>query len=103
VLRPALSYLRWVGASYVGLGIGIVLGSAIQGAGATLRALVLDTLVIAGFQLPASILFVLSEGATYVGVWRIVALTYVLLAVVYVVSYQRGRFLEATTTPAPAE
>jgi putative MATE family efflux protein len=103
VLRPALSYLRWVGASYVGLGIGIVLGSAIQGAGATLRALVLDTLVIVGFQLPASILFVLSEGATYVGVWRIVALTYVLFAVVYVVSYQRGRFMEAATAPAPAQ
>jgi Na+-driven multidrug efflux pump len=102
VLRPALSYLKWVGASYVGLGIGIVLGSAIQGSGATLRALVLDTLVIAGFQLPTSILFVLSKNATYVGVWQIVALTYVLLAVVYVVSYQRGRFMEDATPTAAA-
>jgi Na+-driven multidrug efflux pump len=101
VLRPALSYFKWVGASYVGLGIGIVLGSAIQGAGATLRALVLDTLVIAGFQLPMSILFVLSTGATYVGVWRIVGLTYFLFALVYVVSYRRGRFLESAMT-APA-
>jgi Na+-driven multidrug efflux pump len=102
VLRPALSYLKWVGPSYVGLGIGIVLGSAIQGAGATLRALVLDTLVIVGFQLPASILFVLSDAATYVGVWRIVALTYCLLAVVYVVSYRRGRFMEKAAVPAAA-
>jgi putative MATE family efflux protein len=104
VLRPALSYLTWVGASYVGLGIGIVLGSAIQGAGATLRALLLDTLVIFGFQLPMSILFVLSNGATYVGLWRIVALTYVLFALVYVVSYWRGRFLDgalASATPTP--
>lgn len=93
VLRPALSYFRWVGASYIGLGIGIVLGSAIQGAGATLRALILDTLVIVGFQLPTSVLFVLSKSATYVGVWRIVALTYFLFALVYVVSYRRGRFL----------
>jgi putative MATE family efflux protein len=103
VLAPALSYFKWVGASYVGLGVGIVLGSAIQGAGATLRALVLDTLVIAGFQLPASILFVLSDGATYVGVWRIVALTYFLFALVYVISYRRGRFLEsANPVPTPA-
>ena len=94
VLRPALSYLKWVGASYVGLGIGIVLGSAIQGAGATLRALVLDTLVIAGFQLPTSVLFVLSNNPTYTGVWKIVALTYCLFALVYLVSYQRGRFLK---------
>jgi putative MATE family efflux protein len=103
VLRPALSYLKWVGMSYVGLGIGIVLGSAIQGAGATLRALFLDTLVIAGFQLPASIAFVLSSGATYVGVWRIVALTYLLFAVVYIVSYRRGRFLDGPSAPAPAQ
>jgi putative MATE family efflux protein len=100
VLRPALSYFKWVGASYVGLGIGIVLGSAIQGAGATLRALVLDTLVIAGFQLPTSVLFVLSNGATYVGVWQIVAVTYFLFALVYVVSYRRGRFWQAATAPA---
>ena len=101
VLAPALSYFRWVGASYVGLGIGIVLGSAIQGAGATLRALLLDTLVIAGFQLPTSVLFVLSKNSTYVGVWQIVALTYFLFALVYVVSYRRGRFLGAAQeTPA---
>jgi Na+-driven multidrug efflux pump len=108
VLKPALSYLEWVGPSYVGLGIGIVLGSAIQGAGATLRALALDSAVIAGFQLPTSVLFVLSQGATYVGVWKIVALTYCLFALVYVVSYRRGRFLNAApaephvATPAPA-
>ncbi len=96
MLRPALSYFKWVGASYVGLGIGIVLGSAIQGAGATVRALLLDTLVIAGFQLPTSVLFVLSNDATYVGLWKIVAITYFLFALVYVISYRRGRFLEAT-------
>jgi len=100
VLRPALSYLKWVGASYVGLGVGIVLGSAIQGAGATLRALLLDTLVIAGFQLPTSVLFVLSKSATYVGVWQIVALTYFLFALVYVISYHRGRFLNEAPAAA---
>jgi len=102
VLRPALSYFKWVGASYVGLGVGIVLGSAIQGAGATMRALMLDTLVIVGFQLPGSILFVLSDGATYVGLWRVVALTYFLFALVYVVSYRRGRFLENAEPPPPS-
>ena len=100
VLDPAMSYFKWVGASYVGLGIGIVLGSAIQGAGATLRALLLDTLVIAGFQLPTSVLFVLSKSASYVGVWQIVALTYFLFALVYVISYRRGRFLNATPAAA---
>jgi len=96
VLRPALSYFKWVGASYIGLGVAIVLGSAIQGAGATLRALLLDTLVIAGFQLPTSVLFVLSRSATYVGLWQIVAFTYMLFALVYVIAYRRGRFLNVT-------
>ena len=100
VLQPALSYFKWVGASYVGLGVGIVLGSAMQGAGATLRALVLDTMVIAGFQLPLSVLFVFSRSASYVGVWKIVALTYFLFALVYVVSYRRGRFLNASAANA---
>ena len=100
VLEPALSYFKWVGASYVGLGIGIVLGSAIQGAGATLRALVLDTLVIAGFQLPTSVLFVLSKSATYAGLWKIVALTYFLFALVYVISYRRGGFLRSSVPTA---
>ena len=102
VLLPALSYFKWVGASYIGLGIGIVLGSAIQGAGATLRALLLDTLVIVGFQLPTSVLFVLSKGSTYVGVWQIVALTYFLFALVYVISYRRGRFLEGAAPVSAA-
>jgi putative MATE family efflux protein len=96
VLRPALSYFKWVGGSYIGLGLGIVLGSAIQGAGATRRALVLDALVIGGFQLPTSVLFVLSNRASYVGLWQIIALTYCLCALVYVASYQRGRFLDAS-------
>jgi Na+-driven multidrug efflux pump len=98
VLAPAQSYFRWVGASYVGLGVAIVLGSAIQGAGATLRALLLDAVVIAGFQLPTSVIFVASKRASYVGLWQIVALTNLLFAVVYIVSYRRGRFLR----PLPA-
>src|SRR5450631_847105 len=108
VLAPALSYLEWVGPSYVGLGIGIVLGSAIQGAGASLRALAVDSAVIAGFQLPTSVLFVMSRSSSYVGVWKIVALTYFLLAIVYVFSYRRGRFWSGASaephaaTPAPA-
>ena len=33
VVAAALGYIRWVVPSYVALGIGIVLGSAVQGAG----------------------------------------------------------------------
>jgi putative MATE family efflux protein len=92
VLEVGLSYLRWVAFSYVGLGIGIVLGAAIQGAGATRQTLRLDAAVVFFFQLPAlAALYVLGRG--YERVWQVVALTYVSFAIVYIVAYRRGRFL----------
>src|SRR5690606_19554045 len=53
VVQTGLEYFRWVAPSYVGLGIGIVLGSAIQGAGATRQTFLLDVAVILMFQIPA--------------------------------------------------
>jgi putative MATE family efflux protein len=92
VVDVGLSYLRWVGYSYVGLGIGIVLGAAMQGAGATRQTLRLDSLVVFAFQLPALVaVYMLGRG--YERLWQVVALTYVAFAVVYVLAYQRGRFL----------
>jgi putative MATE family efflux protein len=95
VIVIALDYFRWVGASYIALGVGVVLGSAIQGAGATLQALLLDASVVLFFQLPLSIVVVNHRNATLVGLWQTVALTYVAFALVHVYSYRRGRFLHA--------
>lgn len=93
VVSVAMSYLKWVSLSYVGLGVGIVLGSAIQGAGATMHALLLDLFVVLCFQLPASLLVLASSGASHVHVWQVVALTYVAFGLVYGWSYKKGRFL----------
>ncbi|HEY2409503.1 MAG TPA: MATE family efflux transporter [Polyangiaceae bacterium] len=93
VVTPALSYLHWVGLSYVGLGIGVVLGSAVQGAGNTLRAFLLDAAVVLGLQLPASLLVLAASHASYVAIWQVVALTYVAFALVHVANYRWGRFL----------
>lgn len=95
VVEMALSYVRWVGPSYVALGVGVVLGSAIQGAGATRQALRLDAIVVLLFQLPLSLLAVSSPSATQVGLWQTVALTYVAFALVHTYSYWRGKFLSA--------
>jgi putative MATE family efflux protein len=93
VIALTLEYFRWVGWSYVGLGVGVVLGSAIQGAGAALQALRLDASVVVLFQLPASLLVAMTPGATSVNLWQVVALTYVAFAFVCAWSYRRGRFL----------
>ena len=87
------SYMQWVGPSYVGLGLGIVLGSAIQGAGATRQTLLLDSLVVFVFQIPVSLLVV---GVLDLGIerlWQVVAVTYFAFAITYVVAYRRGSFL----------
>jgi putative MATE family efflux protein len=92
ILDIALSYIRWVGPSYVALGIGVVLGSAIQGAGATRQALKLDALVVLLIQLPLSIA-VVSKAKTPIGLWQTVAITYVAFALVHAYSYSKGNFL----------
>jgi putative MATE family efflux protein len=94
VVAIGMSYIEYVGWSYVGLGVGIVLGAAIQGAGASKQALRLDALVILGFQLPASLFVVFWLDRGYERLWQVIAITYVSFAVIYALTYRRGRFLD---------
>jgi putative MATE family efflux protein len=95
VVSTALAYFSWVGFSYLGLGIGIVLGAAMQGAGATRRVLLLDVSVVLLIQLPASIVVTSLPGARFEHLCAVVAFTYVAFALVHGMSYRRGRFLAA--------
>lgn len=94
VIEIGVSYVYAVGFSYVGLGIGIVLGAAIQGAGATKQTLGLDSLVVFAFQLPAAWWVVFVLGLPLERLWQVIAWTYVAFAVVYAASYKRGGFLK---------
>jgi putative MATE family efflux protein len=94
VLAVGTSYVRWVGWSYIALGIGIVLGAAIQGAGATRQTLRLDSLVVFAFQLPASFLVVFGLEAGYERLWQVLAMANLGFAIVYLLSYRRGTFLK---------
>ncbi len=95
VIQIALGYFRWVGPTYVALGVGIVLGAAMQGAGATLRALLLDAAVVFFFQIPASLFVGFASGVSYQHIWLVVGTTYVAFGLAYVLSYRQGRFLRA--------
>ncbi|MBX3126187.1 MAG: MATE family efflux transporter [Polyangiaceae bacterium] len=94
VLEVGQSYVATVGPAYVALGVAIVLGSAIQGAGATRFTLRLDTLVVLGFQVPVCTALVLGFGRPMQHLWYAVAATYLAFALVYTLAYRRGRFLE---------
>ena len=95
VLAIAQSYFTWVAPTYVALGIGIVLGSVMQGAGVPERALLLDGCVLLAVQLPASALVFLAPNHSLTQVWLVVGTSYVALAVTLLASYRRGRFLKA--------
>jgi putative MATE family efflux protein len=93
VVRFAVKYITWVAPSYVALGMGIVLGSAIQGAGATRETLRTDAFIVSVVQVPASLLVVFGFKQAPERLFQIVALTYVTYAVAYVLRYRGGGFL----------
>jgi Na+-driven multidrug efflux pump len=93
VLAIAQSYFAWVAPTYVALGIGIVLGSVMQGAGVPERALLLDGCVLLAVQVPASAWVFFSSGRSLTHVWLVAGVSYVALAITLLVSYRRGRFL----------
>jgi Na+-driven multidrug efflux pump len=95
VIAFAVDYIRWVGPSYVAMGVGIVLGSAIQGAGATRQTLALDALVVFCLQIPASLLVVFGWNLAPIRLWQVLGATYVTYALLYVASYRRGDHLKA--------
>jgi putative MATE family efflux protein len=93
VVAVGVEYVGWVAWSYVGLGVGIVLGAAMQGAGATRLTLRLDALVVFCVQVPLSVLVVSLLGAPPARLWQVIAVTYFAFALVYLMSYRRGAFL----------
>jgi Na+-driven multidrug efflux pump len=94
VVEMALGYLAVVAPSYPALGLGIVLGSAMTGAGATRITMFIDLAVILAFQLPFAVAATSFGGASETRLWLAVAVTNVLSAAVYAISYRKGTFLQ---------
>ena len=97
VVSVALGYLSVVAPSYIPLGVGIVLGSAMTGAGATRITMLIDLGVVLLFQVPLAIAAVTLGVPVPRHLWMVVAVTNLLSAVVYAVNYKRGTFLRAAT------
>jgi len=91
----ALEYLRIVAPSWIALGVAVVLGNAMAGAGATRTTMWVDFAVILGFEFPACIMAVAVMGAPRVVLFQLVAVTNVIGAVAYAAVYARGRWKHA--------
>jgi Na+-driven multidrug efflux pump len=87
-VRVALLYLQVVAPSYLGLGVGVVLGNAMAGAGATRTTFWIDVAVIVGFQAPVSVLAV-ALGADIEGLFRCVAAANMASCLAYALVYAR--------------
>ncbi|WP_394848312.1 MATE family efflux transporter [Pendulispora brunnea] len=91
----ALRYLAIIAPTYIGLGVGIVLGNAMAGAGATRTSMWIDVAVILGLQAPLSIVAVAVFDASLDTLFRCVGATNVVSALVYAVVYGRGKWRHA--------
>ncbi len=91
----ATHYLHILAPSYFAMGAGIVLGSAIAGAGATRMTLAMDLIVVFAVQLPASLLAVRGDNPAIDRLWWSLVATNAVFAVAYAAVFKRGRFLAA--------
>jgi putative MATE family efflux protein len=98
VIAVARGYLSTVAPSYPALGIGIVLGSAMAGAGATRTTMLIDLSIICAFQLPFALAATSFGKTSESRLWLVVAVTNCVSAAVYAMSYRRGTFLRRRLT-----
>lgn len=91
----ALQYLRVVAPSYLALGVGIVLGNAMAGAGATRTTFAIDAAVIMLVQVPICLVALGMLHGSLRSLFQCVAITNVASAIVYAVVYARGSWLGA--------
>jgi putative MATE family efflux protein len=97
VVAISTTYIAYMVWSYVGLGTGVVLGSAITGSGATRTTLVTDLGVVLAFQVPASLMAVLLPGASLPRLWTAIAITYCVSGVVYAIVFRFIRWMDVMT------
>ncbi len=99
-LAIAMHYLHAVAPSYVGLGVGIVLGNAMTGAGAARTTLLVDGAVIFFVQAPLMIVALEAFHVGPAGLFVCVAATNVAFGLANAIVYAKGRWLGAARSTA---
>ncbi len=86
----ALRYLHVVAPTYLALGVGIVLGNAMAGAGATRTTFAIDAVVILALQIPLCLVVVAAMHGSLRSLFACVAVTNIASALAYCLIYARG-------------
>jgi putative MATE family efflux protein len=98
-VRIAMMYLVTVAPSYLGLGLGVVLGNAMAGAGATRVTLAVDASVLLLVQAPLCVAAVSLFDVGLTGLFRCVAICSWASAIAYAVTYIRVPWLKRLRAP----
>lgn len=101
-VRIAMLYLWIVAPSYLGLGLGVVLGNAMAGAGATRVTLVVDAIVVLAIQVPLCLAVLAFGSAGLRGLFRCVAACGWASAVAYAFTYLRVPWLKRLPRTVPS-
>jgi putative MATE family efflux protein len=101
-VRVAMMYLVTVAPSYLGLGLAVVLGNAMAGAGATRVTLALDAGVVLLVQVPLCLMAVTIFDVGLVGLFRCVAVCGWASAIAYALTYTRAPWLKRLQVPRVA-
>lgn len=90
VIEVGRHYLYIVGGTYAFLGVAVVLSQALSGAGATLSSFAIDSVVLLGILIPATLIMLAFFDLSRTETWAMIAAGNVLSCLAYVVWYQRG-------------
>ena len=93
-VKIAMLYLWIVAPSYLGLGLGVVLGNAMAGAGATRVTLAVDALVVLAIQVPLCLIALAFASSGLEGLFRCVAACGWASALAYAFTYLRVPWLK---------
>ncbi len=94
VIAIGREYLKLIGLGYLALGVAVVLSQAMAGASATLSSLIIDCIVVIGVVIPAAYVVTEVIHGPRVALWSVMLLNYILAAIIYIVWYIRGRFMQ---------
>lgn len=92
VIEIGVEYLGIVSLSYAFAGVGVVISLALNGAGSTRAPAIIDGLVYGLLILPAAAILVVGMGLDRKAVWYCVCGGNIVLAMVYVAWFTRGRW-----------
>jgi putative MATE family efflux protein len=93
IIAVGVEYLTIVGATYIFLGVAVVISSALSGAGATRACLVIDATILLGFVVPLTVAMWRFTDLTPTQTWYLIAIGNLLSAIGYAAWFGKKKWV----------